>query len=111
MKTKQANVRHFPESQTAMTPMKKISTRVFGVVILGVSLSLFVQALPFMYIFLGAYIGVPTDASVSDMDTMVWLLTSATMMILALYVFVTWMKYAWYRFMMNPKPLFHRRRQ
>lgn len=103
--TKKADVRKFPESKTALTPKKKFATRVFGAFLLAMSVSVFAQGIPLLFVFIGAYLGVPAEATINDMDTMVWLLTSITMMVVAVYAFITWMKFVWSRFITNPTSL------
>lgn len=98
---------HTPSTNKTVPMHKKsFATRALGVFFLAISASVFVQAIPLMYVFIGAYLGVPADATVSQMDTLVWLLTSFTMMILAVYAFISWMKFLWRRFITNPRPLF-----
>lgn len=84
---------------------KPFLSKGLGAIILAISLSVFMQGIPLMFVFIGAYLGVPADAKVSNMDTMVWLLTSVTMMLLALYTFIAWMKFLWRKFITNPAPL------
>lgn len=91
-------------------PATPASTNTFlskglGAILLVISLSMFMQGVPLMFVFIGAYLGVPADATVGNMDTMVWLLTSVTMMFLALYSFITWVKFLWRKFITNPAPL------
>ena len=83
---------------------KFIGSRIFGMFVLVMSAGLFVQALPLVYVFIGVYLGLPAEVSFTDMDTLVWMLTSISMMILILYAFITWMKFIWRRFVKHPKP-------
>lgn len=98
---------------THLTPVNPVVTntktspflsRGLGAILLAMSLSVFAQGIPLMFVFIGAYLGVPAEAKIGDMDTMVWLLTSLTMMILVLYAFISWMKFLWRRFVTNPVP-------
>ncbi|WP_078598688.1 hypothetical protein [Evansella clarkii] len=96
-----------PAETTALPkPKKHLLTRMFGALLLLVSGSMFMQGIPLMFVFIAAYLGIPADATVGGIDTMVWLLTSVTMMVLAIYVFIVWIKFIWGRFITNPKPLF-----
>ncbi|MGX1195852.1 hypothetical protein [Metabacillus sp. SLBN-84] len=106
MLTKKSTVQTQPESKVAPVQKKTFATKAFGAFLLAMSTSVFVQGIPLMFVFIGAYLGVPADAAAGDMDTMVWLLTSVTMMILAVYGFIKWMKFLWRRFITNPAPLF-----
>ncbi|MCR6108736.1 hypothetical protein HXA34_20780 [Salipaludibacillus agaradhaerens] len=90
---------------TSPKPKKNVLTKLFGVCLLIASLSVFAQGIPLMFVFIGAYLGVPADAVIGNMDTMIWLLTSVTMLILSVYAFVSWMKFLWRRFIIDPKPL------
>ena len=103
---KKADVRKFPESKIALTTGKKFAIRALGAFILAMSVSVFAQGIPLLFVFIGAYLGVPADATINDMDTMVWVLTSVTMMIVAVYAFITWMKFVRRRFIAKPAPIF-----
>lgn len=94
-----------PVNHIVPTNKNTFLSKVLGAIFLSLSLSVFIQGVPLMFVFIGAYLGVPAEARVGDMDTMIWLLTSVTMMLLALYTFITWMKFLWRRFITNPKPL------
>ncbi|MCC2248987.1 hypothetical protein JUJ52_03315 [Virgibacillus sp. AGTR] len=113
MKMKKVQAHKSPVTNTLpMTkPKHKLATRILGVIFLTMSVSVFAQGIPLMFVFIGAYLGIPTDATVGEMDTMVWLLTSVTMMILAVYAFLAWMKYLWRIFITNPKTLFSFKRK
>lgn len=105
MLTKKAEAHKPSTNKTVPMNKKSFVTRALGVIFLAISVSVFVQGIPLLYVFLGAYLGVPADAKVSNMDTMIWLLTCLTMMILALYAFISWTKFLWRRFIANPRPL------
>jgi hypothetical protein len=94
-----------PVNYTPSTSTNTFVPRGLGAILLAISLSVFTQGVPLMFVFIGAYLGVPADAKVGNMDTMVWLLTSVTMMFLVLYGFISWMKFLWRRFITNPVPL------
>lgn len=83
--------------------------RAIGAFFMLISVSFFVQIIPLVYVFTGAYLSIPADAKIGDMDTMVWLLTCVTIMLIAVYGFIQWMKWLWNRFILNPKPLFKRK--
>lgn len=86
--------------ETPSTPAwkKPIVQKAIGLVLLLVSVSVFAQGIPFMFLFIAAYMGLPVDATVGDMNSVVWLLTSVTMMIVALYAFHKWSKFLVARF-------------
>lgn len=105
MLNKNAQPHLSPVNPIAPTNRNTFLTKTVGVILLSFSLSVFIQGVPLMFVFIGAYLGVPVDAKVGNMDTMIWLLTSVTMMLLALYGFITWMKFLWRRFITNPAPL------
>jgi hypothetical protein len=105
MLTKKAQTPKLTGNKTVPMNKNTFTSKVLGIILLSMSLSVFVQAVPLMYIFIGGYLGVPSDAKIGSMDTMVWILTSVTMMILSLYTFITWMKFLWRRFITNPTPL------
>ncbi|MGC6586659.1 hypothetical protein ACPV3A_17030 [Paenibacillus sp. Dod16] len=88
-------------------------SRSVGVFTLGISVSLFVQLVPFIFLFLAGYIGVPADKSLNNLNSMVWILTSVTVMIVTVYGFITWMKFVWHRLINQPKSfsLFIKRRK
>lgn len=88
-------------SENKESKKKGYALKALGAFIMAMSVSVFVQAVPFMFLFIGAYLGIPADAPI-NMDTMVWLLTSVTMMILAVYGFILWMKFLWRKFMDRP---------
>ena len=89
-----------PSAEKASIPVfKRPSVRkAIGLALLVASASVFVQGLPLMYIFIGVYMGVPTDTTMGNMDSMVWLLTSVTLSAIAVYGFVKWMKFLFNRF-------------
>lgn len=105
MLTKKAQTPKVTGNKTVPMNKNTFALKGLGFILLAMSLSVFVQAVPLMYIFIGGYLGIPADARVGNMDTMVWILTSVTMMILTLYAFITWMKFVWRRFITNPTPL------
>lgn len=105
-KTKVTPINQNVDTHTNTSMSSKITTRIIGLITLGMSTSMFVQGLPFLFIFLGGMMGIPTDAKFTSIDTVIWLLTSVAMMIVAVYVFITWMKYVWRRFVVEATPLF-----
>jgi hypothetical protein len=97
------------KQQASESPDKKITVnkntfirKTIGLALLVISASVFIQGIPLMFVFIGAYLGVPADATIGNMDTMIWLLTCVTMMVLVLYAFLTWMKCLWRQFMAKP---------
>lgn len=96
------------DSNPSNNKLTGLIVRAIGAFFLLMSVSLFVQVIPLIYVFTGAYLSIPTDAEIGDMDTMVWLLTCVTIMLIAVYGFIQWMKWLWNRFIINPKPLFKR---
>ena len=108
--TQQTHTDKITAVATHRTASSKITPRILGVGILAMSLSVFVQSVPLLFVFLGGILGVHPDAKASDMDTMVWLLTSVTMMVLSLYVFIRWIRYVGRRFIIEARPLAFRKK-
>jgi hypothetical protein len=81
-------------------------TRVFGFISLALSVSLFVQLVPFLFLFVAGYIGVPADKSLNNMNSMVWILSCVTIMLVTVYGFIAWMKFLWRRLIIQPKSIF-----
>lgn len=77
-----------------------------GVALVLFSVSVFMQAVPLMYVFIGAYLGLPADATIGSVDSIVWILTSLTLMLLVVYGFIRWMTFLTKRFFIQAKPLF-----
>lgn len=89
--------------------LSRYMIRTTGAFFLALSVSIYAQLVPLLFVFIGAYLGIPSDASMNDMDSMIWLLTSITMMILSIFAFIAWIKFVWRRFITDPKPLFKRK--
>lgn len=85
----------------------KLFMRLIGCLGLLATTSLLVQGIPLLFIFLGGMMGIPADANINTMDTMIWLLTCVTMMMFVLYVSIAWLKFLWNRFILKATP-FHR---
>ncbi|OMF76777.1 hypothetical protein [Paenibacillus glucanolyticus] len=89
--------------EPSMSKASVFVSRAVGVFTLGISVSLFVQLVPFVFLFLAGYIGVPADKSLNNLNSMVWILTSVTVMIVTVYGFIAWMKFVWHRLISRPK--------
>lgn len=83
--------------------VKKSVVRALGVFLLGASVSIYVQALPLVFVFLGGYMRLPSDGSATIMDLSIWILTCVGILIPSIYVFIVWMKFVWRRFVKNPQ--------
>ena len=102
MKKKKSETIQKIEKASTPTLKKPFVRKAIGVTAILLSTSIFVQGIPLLYVFLGAYLGVPADAKIGDMDSMIWLLTCVTLMPLAVYGFVKWVKYLANRFFKTP---------
>lgn len=105
MLTKKAQAPKPTGNKTVPMHKNTFASKVLGAIILSMSLSVFVQGVPLMYVFIGGLLGLPADAKIGSVDTMIWILTSVTMMLLSLYTFIAWMKFVWRRFITNPTPM------
>ncbi|MCL6663441.1 hypothetical protein [Paenibacillus amylolyticus] len=94
-----------PAREPSMSKVSLFMTRAVGIFTLGMSLSLFVQLMPFVYLFVAGYIGVPADKSLDNMNSMVWILTCVTIMLVTVYGFIAWMKFVWRCLIKQPKPI------
>lgn len=88
---------------TTKNNVKKSVLRAVGVFLLGASISIYVQALPLVFVFLGGYMRLPSDGSATIMDLSIWILTCVGILIPSIYVFIVWMKFVWQRFVRNPQ--------
>ncbi|WP_145142329.1 hypothetical protein [Paenibacillus sp. Y412MC10] len=95
-----------PAGERRMSKGSLFMTRAVGVFTLGISISFFVQLLPFVFLFVAGYIGVSANKSLNDMNSMVWILTCVTIMLVTAYGFIAWMKFVWRRLISQPKPIF-----
>ncbi|MBD7970315.1 hypothetical protein [Paenibacillus gallinarum] len=95
-----------PAGESSMSKASLFMTRVFGIFTLGLSVSLFVQLVPFVFLFVAGYIGIPADKSLNNMNSMVWILTCVTIMLVIVYGFIAWMKFVWRRLISQPKSIF-----
>lgn len=77
-----------------------------GVALVLFSVSVFIQFVPLMYVFIGAYLGIKADATIGSIDSIVWILTSLTLMLIVVYGFIRWMTFLTKRFFIQAKPLF-----
>ena len=82
----------------AKLQMGRFAKSAFGLVLLVMSASVFVQVIPLVYIFIGGLLGLPADAKLNTMDGGIWVLTCVTTMLIAVYGFIAWSKYVWNRF-------------
>lgn len=78
---------------------KLLLMRTLGSVILLVSTGVFLQTLPILFIFAGAYLGIPATIDYANTDTLVWLLTSTGILVLSLYGYIVYIKGIWNFFM------------
>lgn len=95
-----------PADDRNMSKGSLFVTRAFGFISLGISFSLFVQLVPFLFLFVAGYIGIPADKSLNNMNSMVWILTCVTIMFVTVYGFIAWMKFLWRRLICQPKSIF-----
>lgn len=95
-----------PADDRNMSKGSLFMTRAFGILSIGISFSVFVQLIPFLFLFLAGYIGVPADKSLNNMNSMVWILTCVTIMLVTVYGFIAWMKFLWRRLISQPKSIF-----
>lgn len=93
------------QQDTGTSNLSKWFVRMFGIILILASLSIYMQFVPMLFIFTGAYIGIPKDTVIGNMDSVVWILTSITFMILSLYVYIAWLLYAWRRFIVQASSL------
>jgi len=95
---------HTDKVKTTMPKLQasRIAKRGFGLVLLAMSASVFIQMIPLVYIFIGGLLGLPADAKLTSMDGAIWLLTCVTAMLIAVYGFIAWTKYVWGRFVNAP---------
>lgn len=89
--------------RNARNNVKKSVLRAVGVILLGVSTSIYVQVLPLVFVFLGGYMRLPLKGSATIMDLSIWILTCVGILIPSIYAFITWMKFVWKRFVRNPQ--------
>lgn len=87
----------------------QIIRKVSGVFLALISFSVFVQGLPFVFIFIGGYIGIPTDISMNSMDAMIWLLTSVGTLAVLTVGFVYWIKFIVRRLIIYTKPIVNKK--
>ncbi|KQY91001.1 hypothetical protein ASD24_24715 [Paenibacillus sp. Root52] len=90
-------------SEPSMSKTTLIMTRVVGIITVGLSVSLFVQLIPFVFLFIAGYVGIQPTASLNNMNAMVWILSCVTIMLVTVYGFITWMKFIWRRLISQPK--------
>lgn len=92
--------------EPSMSKVALFMTRAVGIFTLGMSVSLFVQLVPFVFLFVAGYIGVPADKTLNNMNSMVWILTCITIMLVTVYGFIAWMKFVWRSLISQPKSIF-----
>lgn len=94
-----------PASEPRISKVALFMARAVGVFTLGMSVSLFVQLVPFVFLFVAGYIGVPADKTLDNMNSMVWILTCVTIMLVTVYGFIAWMKFVWRHLISQPKSI------
>lgn len=80
--------------------------RTLGIILLVVSMGAYFQIVPLTLVFVGGYLGVKPDATYSEMDTIIWAISSAAFIVPMVWAFIKWVKYIWARFIIDPISLF-----
>lgn len=77
-----------------------------GLLALFLSVTVYMQALPMVFVFSGGFMGIPSDATMNDVDSVIWLFTSFALMLVSVYGFIAWAKYLFGKFISNIAPIF-----
>lgn len=80
--------------------------RVFGLFLMTLVSVIYVQLVPLLLIFLGGYMGIPVDAGINSMDTMIWILASLAMIGPLLYGYIKIITKIWHRMIIDGSALF-----
>lgn len=78
--------------------IKRVGFIVAGVVFILTSLSLYVQAVPLLYVFVGGYVGVAFQGTPNTTDLMVWAFASLSVLVPTVYGFIQWIRFLYRRF-------------
>lgn len=97
-----------PEAEPKSTKQQMVMfmatglVRTLGIILLIVSMGAFFQIVPLTLVFVGGYLGVQPNATYTEMDTIIWAISSVAFIVPMVWAFIKWVKYIWARFIIHP---------
>lgn len=97
------------KKQQASTFLMHAAIRFVGLMLVTISVTMYAQLVPLTLVFMGGYLGIAPDASLNQMDTLIWAMTGVALIVPMGWVFLRWLQYVWTRFLLHPSRLYSKR--
>lgn len=83
------------KTKSVMDYMKRMGIRGIGLFLAGFGISLYIQGLPLVIMFLSGYMQIPLDGTANNADIVAWSLSSLGVIALLFYGIIVWLRFVW----------------
>lgn len=96
------------KKRQASTFFMHAAIRFVGLMLVTISGTMYAQLVPLTLVFMGGYLGIQPDATINQMDTLIWALTGIALLVPMGWIFIRWLQFVWTRFILNPARLYRK---